>query len=122
MATRDGVSVETVSGVAVVKVHGPLKLGYPALDELRRHCCELGNRNVLRVLLDLEDVPSIDSSGIGVLLHGYTSMRNRGGECKLLKPGRLPLQILELVGLVKIFGVFHDRDQALASFQERLSA
>ena len=110
------VTVETVSGVTVFKVHGALKLGEPALDELRRRCCELGLRDVDRLVLDLEHVPAIDSSGLGVLMHAYTSMHNRGGHCKLLSLARTPAEVLRVVGLLRVFEVYHDRDAALASF------
>jgi anti-anti-sigma regulatory factor len=43
-------------------------------------------------------------------------MRNRGGECKLLNPSKLMREVLELVGLLKVFSVYQDRDQAVASF------
>lgn len=110
------VSAQSLAGVTVVKVHGPLKLGHPALDELRRRCSELCSRNEIRVVIDLEAVPAVDSSGIGALLHGLTTMRNRGGECKLLNPSKLTREVLELVGLLKVFSVYQDREQAVASF------
>lgn len=111
-----GVTVETVSGVTVFKVHGALKLGEAALDELRRRCCELGLRDINRLVLDLEHVPAIDSSGLGVLMHAYTSMHNRGGHCKLLSLAHTPAEVLRVVGLLRVFEVYHDRNTALASF------
>ena len=110
------ITVETVSGVTFFKVHGALRMGDAALDELRGRCCELGARAVDRLVLDLEHVPAIDSSGIGVLLHAYTSLRNRGGNCKLLKLARTPAEVLRVVGLLAVFEVYDDRDQVLASF------
>jgi anti-sigma B factor antagonist len=115
-----GVTVETVSGVTVFKVHGALKLGEAALDELRRRCCELAARDVDRLVLDLEHVPAIDSSGLGVLMQAYTSMHNRGGHCKLLGLAHTPSEVLRVVGLLRVFEVYHDRDAALASFEPPL--
>ncbi|HYY68164.1 MAG TPA: STAS domain-containing protein [Terriglobales bacterium] len=112
----ESVSVETVSGVTIFQVRGPLKLGEACLDELRRRCCELDRRDIHRLVLDLQDVPAIDSSGIGVLLHAYTSMRNRGGQCKLLNLARMPTEVLRVVGLLNVFEVYHDRNAVLASF------
>jgi len=112
-----GVTVETVSGVTVLKVQGAIKLGEPALDELRRRCCELGARHdVERLVLDLEHVPAIDSSGIGVLMQAYTSMHNRGGHCKLLSLASTPAEVLRVVGLLRVFEVYQDRNTVLASF------
>ncbi len=113
-----GVTVETISGVTVFKVHGALKLGESVLDELRRLCCELGarNRDINRLVLDLQHVPAIDSSGIGVLLQAYTSLRRRGGHCKLLNVARTPAEVLRVVGLLNVFEVYHDLNALLASF------
>jgi anti-sigma B factor antagonist len=112
-----GVTIETVSGVTIFKVHGALKLGESVLDELRGRCCELGAREIDRLVLDLEHVPAIDSSGIGVLMQAYTSLHNRGGHCKLLNPARTPGEVLRVVGLLRVFEVYHDRNAVLASFE-----
>ena len=115
--TDSGVTVETVSGVTIFKVCGALKLGEPALDELRGRCCELGARGIDRLVLDLEHVPAIDPSGIGVLMQAYTSVRNRGGHCKLLNLARTPAEVLRVVRLLDVFEVYYDRNAVLASFE-----
>jgi len=112
-----GVTIETVSGVTIFKVRGALKLGESVLDELRGRCCELGARGIDRLVLDLEHVPAIDSSGIGVLLQAYTSLHNRGGHCKLLNLARTPAEVLRVVGLLEVFEVYYDRNAVLASFE-----
>jgi len=112
-----GVTVETVSGVTIFKVKGALKLGESALDELRGRCCELATRPIERLVLDLEHVPAIDSSGIGVLMHAYTSLHNRGGQCKLLNLTPTPAEVLRVVHLLDLFEVYHDRNAVLASFE-----
>jgi len=111
-------TVETVSGVTLFKVRGALKLGDAALDELRGRCCELGVRGIDRLVLDLAHVPAIDSSGIGVLLQAYTTLRNRGGRCKLLNLARAPAEVLRVVGLLPVFEVYHDLNAVLASFEQ----
>ena len=68
-------------------------------------------------MLDLEHVPALDSSGIGVLMQAYTSLHNRGGHCKLLNPARTPGEVLRVVGLLRVFEVYHDRNAVLASFE-----
>jgi anti-sigma B factor antagonist len=115
--SNHGVTAETVSGVTIFKVRGALKLGESVLDELRGRCCEPGARGIDRLVLDLEHVPAIDSSGIGVLMQAYTSLHNRGGQCKLLNPGRTPAEVLRVVGLLRVFEVYHDRNAVLASFE-----
>lgn len=111
-----GVTSDTVSGVTVIQVHGALKLGEATLDELRRRCCELAKRDLVQLVLDLQGVPAIDSTGIGVIMQAYTSSRNRGGQCKLMNLARMPEEVLRVVGVLKLFEVYHDLKTALASF------
>ena len=115
MATP-AISVRTVRGVTVIRVHGPLTLGHSALDQLRALCAELCQRDSLDVVLDLGGMTAIDSSGIGTLLHGYAAARERGGTCKLVNVGRFPREVLELVGLMQVFETYNDEGEALASF------
>ena len=117
MDRAHGVTVDTVSGVTIFKVRGALKLGESVLDELRGRCCELAARPIDRLVLDLEHVPAIDSSGIGVLMQAYTSLHNRGGHCKLLNLAHTPAEVLSVVGLLRVFEVYHDRNAVLASFE-----
>ena len=116
MSDGSYVAIEAVSGVTIVKVRGALKLGDPALDDLRRCCCELRSRDVTRLVLDLQQVPAIDSSGIGVLLQAYTSLRARGGQCKLLNVARTPAEVLRIVGFLNVIEVYQDRNALLTSF------
>lgn len=116
MSGSTHLTIETVSGVTIFRVRGTLKLGDPALDELRGRCCELATRKIARLVLDLEQVPAIDTSGIGVLLQAYTSLRKRGGECKLLNVARMPAEVLRVVGLLSVFEVYQDRNALLTSF------
>ncbi len=58
----------------------------------------------------------IDSSGLGVLARLLTAAKQRGGVLKLLKPSKFALQTLKMIGLLNLFEVFDDQQQALASF------
>jgi anti-anti-sigma factor len=113
------VEVRSLSDVAVITVHGSLKLGETTLDELRRYCCDLGRSQVRKAVLDLGDVPVLDSTGIGVLLHGYVSMKNHGGECRLVRPRKLVLEVLRVVGLLNVFRVCSTLEEALDSFGQQ---
>jgi len=67
--------------------------------------------------LDLEDVPTIDSSGIGLLVRHMTMAKQRGGSVKLLKPSKFALQTLKLVRVLNLFEVFDEQQAAVESFQ-----
>jgi anti-sigma B factor antagonist len=102
----------------VVSVRGPLKLGHPPLDELRETLRHLADSEQVNVVIDFKEMPLFDSTGIGVLTVGLTSMRRRGGTIKLCTLPDLARQMLKTVGLLRIFEVYDDRAQALASFQQ----
>jgi len=59
----------------------------------------------------------IDSSGLGLLALFLTTAKQRGGVLKLLSPSKFALQTLKMIGLLNLFEVFDDQEQALASFR-----
>ena len=70
-----------------------------------------------RILLNLGDVASIDSAGIGELVSAYTSVRNRGGDLKLLKLTRKVHDVLQITKLYTVFDVKDDEAAAIRSFK-----
>ena len=110
------ISVLRHGQVQAIKLRGDLKIG-PAVDAFRHTIEEILGGGDSRLLLDLREVPMIDSSGIGVLVRSLTSAKSRGGDLRLLSPSRMAVQTLKIVGLLKLFQVFDDEQEALASFQ-----
>lgn len=111
------VTAKPVGELTLVTVRGHLKIGHPPLDELRDTLRHLADSGQVQVLIDLSEMPAFDSTGIGVLAVGYTSMRKRSGNIKLCGLPDLARQMLKTVGLLRIFEVFDTREQALASYQ-----
>ena len=70
-----------------------------------------------QLVVNLTEVPTIDSSGIGILVKAMASAKQRGGALKLVNPSKFVLQTLRLVGVLNLFEVFDDEDAAVASFQ-----
>lgn len=69
-----------------------------------------------RILVDLSEVPYIDSAGLAELVHGYTSARSHGGTVKLLRPSGRVDSLLRLTQLHQSFEIYEDEREALASF------
>jgi len=111
------IDVRTQDQVKLVKLRGKLHLG-PALDRTNETIKDLLNAGESRLVLDLEEVPMIDSSGIGLLVRHLTMAKQRGGSLKLLKPSKFALQTLKLVRVLNLFEVFDDQQLAIASFQK----
>ena len=109
------IEVRTQSQVKVIKLRGRLGLG-ESLDRTSETLTDLLGAGEIRFLLDLEEVPMIDSSGIGLLVRYLTAAKQRGGSLKLLNPSKFALQTLKLVRVLNLFEVFDDLDQAVASF------
>ena len=110
------IDTKTLDGVKVVKLAGRLSMG-PALDRFNATILELFSQGHSKIILDLEGVPTIDSSGIGMLVRHLTSAKQAGGAIRLLKPSKFTLQTLKMVGLLNLFATFDDESQAVASFQ-----
>jgi anti-sigma B factor antagonist len=109
------INVRKRAEIQVIQLRGDLRLG-PAVDELRQVIEEaLGNGDT-RFVLNLAEVPMIDSSGIGLLVKGLASTKQRGGNIKLVQPSRFAIQTLRLVGVLSLFEVFDGDEQALKSF------
>jgi len=111
------VEIETRSleQVKLVKLRGKLALG-EAVDRLRETLNDLMNSGDCRIILDLADVPMIDSSGIGLLVRSLTSAKQLGGTIRLLNPSKFSVQTLKMIGLLNLFEIFNDQQQAVASF------
>jgi anti-sigma B factor antagonist len=103
-----------IDGVTILVMRGRITLGEGAslLREAIRHSL---NHNS-RVLIDLADVTYIDSTGLGELVGGWVSARNRGADVKLLHLQSKLKDLLQVTKLLTIFECFEDQAVALASF------
>ncbi len=68
------------------------------------------------ILLNLADVDYIDSSGIGELVSGFTAVKNKSGDLKLLHLTKKVRDLLQITKLYTVFDVFTDEGTALQSF------
>lgn len=105
-----------VDGVTVVDLSGKLTIGEPVLllrENLRTHTSE-GER---MFVLNLGDVGYIDSSGLGELVSSYTTVRNKGGDVKLLKLTSKTRDLLQMTKLLTVFDVYDDEAKAIASLK-----
>lgn len=109
------IEVRTQSQVKIIKLRGRLGSG-ESLDRANETLTDLLGAGDARLLLDLQDVSMIDSSGIGLLVRHLTTAKQRGGSLKLLNPSKFAVQTLKLVRVLNLFEVFEDQQQAVASF------
>ena len=108
-------STRQVRGVTVVDLSGNIKLG-EGTSVLRETVKDLLGKGQKKILLNLGEISYIDSSGIGELVSAFTSVRNQGGELKLL---HLTKKVNDLLQITKLYTVFDVRDNeatAIISF------
>lgn len=72
---------------------------------------------VRRVLLNLTDLTQVDSSGVGVIIDSYVSLRDQGGNLKLLCPQGRVREVLRVLRLLEIIPYFENETEALVSFR-----
>lgn len=104
------------SGVTIISPKGKITIGAGdvALREAVHEALEAGARNIL---LDLAGVTTIDSSGIGEMVHAYTTVTNRGGKLRLVNMPSKVADILQITQLITVFDSFDNLEEALASYQ-----
>jgi anti-sigma B factor antagonist len=109
------VSTRQVDGVTILDLSGRITLGEGSV-QLRDAIRDLLSKGSKLILLNLADVNYIDSSGIGELVSAYTTVRNQGGELKLLNLTKKVHDLLQITKLYTVFDVKDDEATAIASF------
>lgn len=109
------VTTRQVGDVSVIDVTGRITLGEgaSALRESIRNLVAKGNK---KILLNLSDVSYIDSSGIGELVSGFTTVTNQGGVLRLLGLTKRVKDLLQITKLYTVFEVYDDETSAVRSF------
>ncbi len=109
-------STRQMDGVTIVDLSGRITLGEGSVV-LRDTIRELVGKGNKKILLNLGDVTYIDSSGIGELVSAFTTVRNQGGELKLLNLTKKVHDLLQITKLYTVFDVKDDEATAIASFK-----
>ncbi len=103
-------------GVTIVDLDGNLIIGAEAV-QLRETIKGLLDRMGHKILLNLQKVRLIDSSGIGELMRVKTAADAQGATIKLLHVEDKVRNTLEMTGLIGVFETFNDEIDAIASFR-----
>jgi anti-sigma B factor antagonist len=109
------VTTRQVGDVSVVDVVGRITLGEGA-SALRETIRGLVAKDQKKVLLNLGEVSYIDSSGIGELVSGFTSVTNHGGQLKLLGLTKRVQDLLQITKLYTVFDIYDSEASAVRSF------
>lgn len=105
-----------VGPITIIDLSGRIALGEGSAL-LRKTIRDLLEDGQTKILLNLGDVNYIDSSGIGELVSGFTAVRNRSGELKLLNLTKKVHDLLQITKLFTVFDVYSDESIAVRSYE-----
>ncbi len=111
------INTRDIGNVAVVEINGKITIGEGdvALRNTIKELLEKGKKNIV---IDMEHVSYMDSSGVGELASAYTTVKKAGGQLKLAKLNTKVHDLLQLTTLISIFEVYDTTAEAAASFEE----
>ena len=109
------INQRTVGDVSILDLSGKITIGAGnvQLRDAVRKLIEGGHK---KILLNLGDVSYVDSSGIGELVSAFTTVRNQGGELKLLNLTKKVHDLLQITKLYTVFDVKDDETAAVKAF------
>jgi anti-sigma B factor antagonist len=114
-------SSRQVGGVTIVDISGRIVLGEESAA-LRDLVSGLLSKGQKKILLNLNDVSYIDSSGLGSLVGSFTSVRKQGGELKLLNLTNKVHDVMQITKLYTVFDITDDEAAAVKSFGQSAAA
>jgi anti-sigma B factor antagonist len=103
------------NSIVILDLVGSIKLGEGS-RELHNAIRGLVDRGEKKILLNLANVPYIDSSGLGDLTAGFTTVQRNGGEMKLLHLTQRITEIMTITKLLTVFDVYENEEEAINSF------
>jgi anti-sigma B factor antagonist len=116
IVSRMGLILNTrrANGHIIVEASGRLEMGEPCI-QLRDLAKRLTSDGGRMFILNMAGVSNMDSSGIGLLLSIYATIRNQGGDLKLLNVGGRVKELLNMTKLTSVFQIFDDEDRAITA-------
>lgn len=109
------ISERPVESILILDFKGNIRIGEDSIH-VHKTLRQLLERGEKRVLLNLEGVSYIDSSGLGELVAGYATFKKEGAELKLLNLTSRVRELMVITKLLIVFDVFEDEREAIAGF------
>jgi len=105
----------SIGDVVILDLKGKITLGEG--DELLKDKVNsLVNQGKKKVVLNLAEVPYIDSAGLGEVVRTYTTVSRQGGNLKLLNLTKRITDLLSITKLLTVFETYDSEDEAVRSF------
>lgn len=94
-------------------------MGGPDAEQFREKLHELIEKDKKEIIVDLGKVKFINSSGLGILIGGLTTMKNAGGELVICQADKKIESLLMVTQLIKVFNHFRTLDEAADYFHKK---
>jgi anti-anti-sigma factor len=107
------ITAELRGRICILRPRGRFTLG--TTEDFERSRAEARRYQPSAILIDLESVPYVDSTGIGYLLSFYTSSRRGGEQFGIVNVNERTLDVLRLCRLNKILPIFNSEAEAIAA-------
>ncbi len=101
--------------ITIIELSGKV-MGGPDHDKFKNAVTELIDGGATNFILDLSGVPWINSTGLGILISGFTSINNSGGVMKVCSVKERVLSIFYISQLENVFEVFETLEEAKNSY------
>jgi len=108
-------NVKEVGEIVVLTLSGKL-MGSPEELSLIDTIRESADKNRCKVVLDLSRLDWMNSLGLGMCVSGLTTLRNRGGDLRLVKPPEQLVSLMKKCHLYSLFKTYAAADEAIADF------
>ncbi|HHS12938.1 MAG TPA: anti-sigma factor antagonist [bacterium] len=109
------IKTEESGSVVIITLEGDM-IGGPDAARLADQFRVLIDQGKKRIIVNMSQVSYINSTGLGILIGGLTTVRNKGGELKLLKLEKKLRELLRITKLDCVFEIFENEEEAIASF------
>lgn len=104
-----------VKDVTILDLHGKILIG-EGDDALRDAVTKLVDGGKTKILLNLADVPYVDSAGLGEIVRCYTTVSRKGGRLKLINLTKKIKDLLSITKLLTVFECFDSEGEGVGSF------
>lgn len=109
------VTMRDSGDIKIIELHGKITIGAGDL-QMREGIHAALAAGAKKLIVDMKDVTTIDSSGVGELVGCYTTATHRGAKLKLMSLPPKISDVLTVTQLITVFDVFSDEREAIASF------
>ncbi len=112
---KTNIAIRTVGDVTIVDLKGKITIGVGDL-QMREGIRQVLASGAEKIVVNMKEVTTIDSTGVGELVGCYNAAMNRGSKLKLMNLPAKISDVLTVTQLITVFDVFNSEAEALASF------